>query len=55
MLVYPWWAVLGVYVGFAMITGLIMATTFQLAHCVEEASFASADELRARAPDLGRA
>ena len=24
-----------------------MATTFQLAHCVEEASFASADELRA--------
>jgi len=33
-------------VGFAMITSLIMATTFQLAHCVEEASFASADELR---------
>ena len=25
-----------------MLTGLIMATTFQLAHCVEEASFASA-------------
>ncbi len=47
MLVYPWWAVVGTYVGFAMLTGLIMATTFQLAHCVEEASFASADELRA--------
>ena len=47
LLVYPWWAVLGAYVGFAMITSLIMATTFQLAHCVEEASFASADELRA--------
>ena len=46
MLVYPWWAVLAAYVGFAMITSLIMATTFQLAHCVEEASFASADELR---------
>ncbi len=29
-----------------MITSLIMAMTFQLAHCVEEASFASADELR---------
>ena len=46
LLVYPWWAVLAAYVGFAMITSLIMATTFQLAHCVEEASFASADELR---------
>jgi linoleoyl-CoA desaturase len=46
MLVYPWWAVLAAYVGFTMITSLIMATTFQLAHCVEEASFASADELR---------
>ena len=43
MLVYPWWAVLGIYIGFGMLTGLIM-TTFQLAHCVEEASFASADE-----------
>ena len=39
-------ASLGAYVGFAMVTSLIMATTFQLAHCVEEASFASADELR---------
>ncbi len=46
LLVYPWWAVLGAYVGFSMVTSLIMATTFQLAHCVEEASFASADELR---------
>jgi linoleoyl-CoA desaturase len=45
-LVYPWWAVLAAYVAFAMITSLVMATTFQLAHCVEEASFASADELR---------
>ena len=41
LFVYPWWAVLGAYLGFAMITSLIMATTFQLAHCVEEASFAS--------------
>ena len=46
MLVYPWWAVIAAYIGFTMITSLIMATTFQLAHCVEEASFASADELR---------
>ena len=46
LLVYPWWVVLAAYVGFGMVTSLIMATTFQLAHCVEEASFASADELR---------
>ena len=47
MLVYPWWSVLAVYAGFAMVDEPVMATTFQLAHCVEEASFASADELRA--------
>ncbi len=40
---------------FAMVTSLIMATTFQLAHCVEEASFASADEVRAAKPIVGRA
>ena len=45
MLVYPWWGVLGAYVAFAMIMGLITATTFQLAHCVEEADFASVEEL----------
>jgi linoleoyl-CoA desaturase len=45
MLVYPWWGVLGAYVLFAMIMGLITATTFQLAHCVEEADFASVEEL----------
>jgi len=46
LLVYPWWAVVAAYVGFGMVVSLIMAVTFQLAHCVEEASFASADELR---------
>jgi len=45
MLVYPWWGVLGAYVVFAMVMGLITATTFQLAHCVEEADFASVEEL----------
>ena len=34
---YPWWVVLAVWVGFTMVTSLVMATTFQLAHCVEEA------------------
>ena len=50
LLVYPWWAVVGVYLGFAMITSLIMATTFQLAHCVEEATFISTEEAFATRP-----
>ena len=45
MLVYPWWAVLSGYVVYSMIVSLIMAVTFQLAHCVEEADFASAEQL----------
>jgi linoleoyl-CoA desaturase len=47
MLVYPWWVVLVAYAGFTMVTSLIMAVTFQLAHCVEEADFASAEQLSA--------
>ena len=50
LLVYPWWAVVGVYLGFAMITSLIMATIFQLAHCVEEATFTSAEQAFATRP-----
>ena len=53
MLVYPWWAVLSGYVVYSMIVSLIMAVTFQLAHCVEEADFASAEQLASRATDLG--
>ena len=34
-------------VAFTMITSVVMAVTFQLAHCVEEAEFASAEELSA--------
>jgi linoleoyl-CoA desaturase len=47
MLVYPWWVVAASYVGLAMTTSVVMATTFQLAHCVEEASFATPAELTA--------
>jgi linoleoyl-CoA desaturase len=47
LLVYPWWAVLAAYVGLSMVMSVVMATTFQLAHCVEEASFASPDDLAA--------
>ena len=50
MLVYPWWAVVVAYLGFAMITSLIMATTFQLAHCVQEAAFSSPEQARAERP-----
>src|SRR6476661_2421939 len=45
MLVYPWWGVLTAYIGLSMVTSVVMATTFQLAHCVEEAGFATPAEL----------
>ena len=44
---YPWWVVAAGYVGYTMATSLVTATTFQLAHCVEEADFTSAEELAA--------
>jgi linoleoyl-CoA desaturase len=44
---YPWWVVAAAYIGYTMATSLVTATTFQLAHCVEEAGFASAEELTA--------
>jgi linoleoyl-CoA desaturase len=47
LLVYPWWGVLAGYLAFSMIVSLIMAVTFQLAHCVEEADFTTADRLSA--------
>ena len=51
LLVYPWWAVIGVYLGFAMITSLIMATTFQLArYRVQEGTFTSAEQAFASPP-----
>jgi linoleoyl-CoA desaturase len=45
LLVYPWWGVVATYVGLTMVTSVVMATTFQLAHCVEEASFVSPADL----------
>ena len=47
LLVYPWWVVLAGYLAYTMATGLVTATTFQLAHCVEEADFTASEELRA--------
>jgi linoleoyl-CoA desaturase len=39
MLLHPWWAVLCVYVSAAFVSGVVLSVVFQLAHCVEEASF----------------
>jgi linoleoyl-CoA desaturase len=47
LLVYPWWVVAVGYAAFTMLTSLVTATTFQLAHCVEEAEFTSAEQLAA--------
>ncbi len=47
LLVYPWWAVLIGYLAFSMVVSVIMAVTFQLAHCVEEVDFVSAEQLSA--------
>jgi Fatty acid desaturase len=47
LLVYPWWVVFAGYVAFTMATSLVTATTFQLAHCVEEADFATPEAIAA--------
>jgi linoleoyl-CoA desaturase len=47
LLVYPWWAVAAGYLAFSGVMSLVMAVTFQLAHCVEEADCAAPSELRA--------
>ena len=48
MFVYPWWLVVIAYLVFTMILSEVMAMTFQLAHCVEEATFASAEEMQVK-------
>ena len=45
LLVYPWWVVLAAIVGVSCVTGVVVALTFQLAHCVEEATFTTPEEL----------
>jgi linoleoyl-CoA desaturase len=42
MLVYPWWAVVSVYLVLVMAMSLGMVMVFQLAHCVEQAEFPTA-------------
>jgi linoleoyl-CoA desaturase len=47
LFVYPWWVVLAGYAAYTMITSVVTATTFQLAHCVEEAHFTSPEQVAA--------
>jgi linoleoyl-CoA desaturase len=47
LLVYPWWVVLAAIVGVSCVTGVVVAVTFQLAHCVEEATFTTPEALAA--------
>jgi linoleoyl-CoA desaturase len=47
LLIYPWWIVLAAFIGVSLALSLVMVVVFQLAHCVEEASSPSPDELRA--------
>src|SRR5207248_9924376 len=51
VLVYPWWVALAGYVGLPMIMGVVTATIFQLAHCVEEAEFATPADISSRRPN----
>jgi linoleoyl-CoA desaturase len=47
LLVYPWWAVVCGYLIVTTVVSVVTAITFQLAHCVEEANFASPESLAA--------
>jgi len=45
LLVYPWWIVLAGYAGFTMAVSIVAATTFQLAHSVEDADTLTPEEV----------
>jgi linoleoyl-CoA desaturase len=42
-LFHPWWCVLGVYLGVSYAVGFMLAVTFQVAHCVQEADMVAFD------------
>jgi linoleoyl-CoA desaturase len=50
LLVAPWWAVVATFLACSWVLGFTLATVFQLAHSVEEASFSSVERLRAGPP-----
>jgi linoleoyl-CoA desaturase len=39
MLLHPWWSVLALYGIASFVQGIVLGVVFQMAHCVEEASF----------------
>lgn len=41
---FPIWGVIAFYMAYAAVEGLVMATIFQLAHCVQEAAFPVPEE-----------
>lgn len=43
---HPWWGVLACYLACSWVAGLLLATMFQIAHCVEEVDFTEADVSR---------
>ncbi len=43
LMLHPFWAVFGVYVLAAFVSGVVLSVVFQLAHCVEEAEFPMPD------------
>jgi linoleoyl-CoA desaturase len=51
LLLCPWWAVLAFYLCCSWVVGFTLAVFFQLAHCVDGAEFADADEPR-RGPNF---
>ncbi len=51
LLLFPWWLVAGVYVAMVMAMSLAMVVIFQLAHCVEEASFPTSSAITAGRTD----
>ena len=42
--VHPWWSVAVVYLVCSWVAGTLLALVFQIAHCVEEAEFASPEQ-----------
>jgi linoleoyl-CoA desaturase len=42
VLLHPWWAVVGLFALTVFVVGNLLATVFQLAHCVDEAEFVGA-------------
>jgi linoleoyl-CoA desaturase len=42
-LLHPWWAVAGLFAITVFVLGNLLATVFQLAHCVDEAEFIATD------------